>query len=61
MSSYWVDILRVYAEKIKLMSDLSDDKSICFLDFNIGCETSAVQEWILFSLDSSVELIMIFC
>jgi hypothetical protein len=31
------------------------------LDMNIACEKSAVQEWILFSLNSSVELIMIFC
>jgi len=37
------------------------NQSVCILDFNIACETSAVQEFILFSLDTSVELIMIFC
>jgi hypothetical protein len=36
------------------------NQSVCILDFNIACETSAVQEWILFSLNSSVEIIMIF-
>jgi hypothetical protein len=37
------------------------NQSVCILDFNIACETFAVQEWFLFSLDFSVELIMIFC
>jgi len=37
------------------------NQSVCILDFIIACEKSAVQEWVLFSLDSFVELIMIFC
>jgi hypothetical protein len=37
------------------------NQSVSVIDFNIACETPAMQEWIFSFLESFVELIVISC